>query len=314
MPAMTGQPLRKGKIRKFEFRLIQVLTIFLFLGRAWQCFFFDTPIRGLLFDEYLLKGFVENWIGISWKDYAQLYANRCVLYSESVFAVLLLFSSLGAIFIKSWRIGSSQFVRIGAGLLIVLALLHYKEQAYALGKLFEYSIQCALPFILVYLSRGDNLNTNRFRAILATLIATTFFCHGLYACGYYPQPHVWIEWCMSIFNLVGIDDEEKTRILLCIVGGGDFVVAFLLLLIWIESKVQGKKLKSLYQGFIWGAIWYCTIWGTLTALARITANFYFDTPVESLSQWWFQTSYRLGHGGLPLFLLWIWSRHQKTRF
>ena len=59
------------------------------------------------------------------------------------------------------------------------------------------------------------------------------------------------------------------------------------------------------------AVWYCIVWGTLTALARIIANVYWASFSEDLHQWWFETLYRFVHGGLPLFLWWL-SRLQAS--
>jgi len=44
------------------------------------------------------------------------------------------------------------------------------------------------------------------------------------------------------------------------------------------------------------AIWYCIVWGTLTAFARIVSNFSFDLPLDSLHQWLHETIFRLPHG------------------
>jgi hypothetical protein len=269
---------------------LKILVICLFLGRAYQGIFFDLPLRTFLWDEALLKGVVTWLTGDTWQNYVTNKSMNTdsiintIGWSIGVFwvgcaALVLLFQEK-----RAWL---RYIFYIGAVSLICLALLYWKEKFKAAGQLFEYASQISAPLVLVYVVL-NGMNTPRFRLVLKLVIATTFICHGLYAIGYYPQPGIWIQWCMDTFYF---PTDESAQLFLKVMGILDFAAAALLF----------------FRPTFPIAIWYCILWGFMTALARVWCNFYLEFPLNSLHQWGYQTLLRLVHGGLPL-LLWYWSR------
>ena len=89
-------------------------------------------------------------------------------------------------------------------------------------------------------------------------------------------------------NILPID-EAQAHIFLRIAGILDFVVAILLFI--------PKTVKP--------ALWYSVIWGSLTALARVVANFSIEFPMDTFGFWLWETIFRLPHGLIPLVTLWI---------
>lgn len=269
---------------------LKILVSLLFLGRAYQGIFFDLPLRTFFWDQALLEGVVTTLTGDSWHNYV---TNRSIDtdgmintigWSLGVFWLIC----AGLVFLLNKQRQWLKYIfYIGAFTFGLLAILYWKDKFLAMGQLFEYATQVSTPLILVYAILNGN-NSTKFRLVLKIIVATTFICHGLYAVGYYPQPGPWIQWCTETFYL---SSDKMAQSFLKVMGVLDFIAAGLLF----------------FRPTFKPAIWYCIIWGFMTAVARIWSNFYFDFPLESLHDWTYQTLFRLVHGGIPL-LLWLWSR------
>lgn len=276
--------------RTREILALQFLVCCLFLGRAYQGIFFDLPLRAFFWDESLLSGIVTTLTGDSWHRYVtnqSVDSNGMVNTIGWSLGIFWLLCAVLVVLFKQQRAWMRWVFYIASGSLACLALLYWKEKFMAVGQLFEYASQVSAPVILVYVVL-NGANSPRFRLALKAVVATTFVCHGLYAVGYYPQPGLWIQWCTDTFHL-STDGEAQT--FLKVMGILDFVAAALLF----------------FRPTFAPAVWYCIIWGFMTALARVWSNFYLEFPWNSLHHWSYQTLVRLVHGGLPL-LLWYWSR------
>ncbi|MFK7799301.1 MAG: hypothetical protein AB8E82_17760 [Aureispira sp.] len=269
---------------------LKLLVICLFLGRAYQGIFFDLPLRTFFWDEALLEGVVTWLTGDSWQNYVTNKSmNTDKMINTIGWSVGVFWALCGALVLlfekkRSWL---RYIFYIATLSLICLALLYWKEKFKAFGQLFEYASQVSAPLILVY-AVWNGSNSPKFRLVLKLVVATTFVCHGLYAIGYYPQPGIWIQWCMDTFYF---PTDESAQLFLKVMGVLDFAAAALLFF---------RPTFNL-------AIGYCILWGCMTATARVWCNFYWEFPLDSLHQWTYQMLLRLIHGGLPL-LLWYWSR------
>lgn len=274
-----------------EILLLKILAITVFLGRAWQGIFWDLPLRPLLWDQNLLQGIVESIYNGSWHEYVtDPKVDSFINNLGTTFGIIWASCALAILGLKHNRKWLRIPIYIGTALLILLAFLYWKDKYYALGQLFEYSIQIATPLIFVY-AVLEGKNSLRFQTALKAIIAIAFVCHGLYAVGYYPVPGDWVQWCLDVFRL---PTESSAYSFLQIMGILDFLAAVLLF----------------FRPTFSVAVWYCIIWGIMTALARVVANFYWDAPFYSLHQWGYETVFRLAHGGLPIFLWWI-SKEKK---
>lgn len=274
----------------FTFKNLLKFSVFtVFFGRAYQYFFWDVPFRAVLWDEYLMKPVVEFFNG-SWGNF--------VRSSQLDWGIHIVTTLFGILFLCCafliWRYNGknncAKFVLFtGAIGLIILAFLLLKSQFYRIGQFFEYSIQIGIPFIAIYYHK-QFIKTNLI-FILKMLIACTFIAHGLYAVGYYPVPGHFLAMVIDFFGF----DEPSSRLFLTIAGYLDFFVAIGLFI---------PRMTKL-------ALVYATVWGTMTAMARIMAGFDFTFFWELLHLNMYQVIYRLAHGLIPLALLLKLQESQK---
>lgn len=282
-------PLEKKLPHPVLFRLIQLATVSVFLGRAYQHLFWDAPYREILWDPFWSGYIVENIFGIPWDDFAQ---NQSVDATISKLVIGIGFFYLAcavvAIFIKCLGKWGRGLMLIGSFALFVLALAYTKEHFYHFGQFFEYSLQICSPVFLVWLlSRGP------FHMLIGAMklnIALTFICHGLYAIGYYPVPGLFLSMTIHVFGT----DAAQTATFLKVAGVLDFAVALGIFLPARASK--------------W-ILLYAVIWGGATAMARIVGNFYWQFPLESLHQWTSEAVYRFPHFLIPAALWWYYRNN-----
>ncbi len=125
------------------FRLVQIATIGVFLGRAWQHWRWDAPYRTLLWDEYWMSPIVSGLLSWNWMEYVQSPAvDQFIQGSIRVTGLLYLLCGMAALFIKKLPRFSRILLWLGAVSLILLALLYCKERFFSVGQFFEYSLQC----------------------------------------------------------------------------------------------------------------------------------------------------------------------------
>jgi len=268
-----------------EIFLLRLLTFCVFAGRAWQHIFWDIPIRAFAWDEHLLKTPVAALTDMTWKEYVTSPAVDIWLQSIAQgFGWLCVVCSVAAWCVTPTRKWLGTLLKIGSSYLILLFLMYWKERFQSVGMFVEHTLQWATPFLLVYIIFQQK-NTARFRFWVKIAIALTFIGHGLYAFGYYPVPGNFVEMMVGTFHLA----DSQALWWLKVAGVIDFIAAAAL---FIPSLMRP-------------AIWYCIVWGTLTAFARIVSNFSFELPFDTLHQWLHETIFRLPHGGIPLLLLWL---------
>jgi len=166
-------------------------------------------------------------------------------------------------------------------ILLLFALLHTKDKFFHFGQFLEFTIQWSLPLLLFYfLFHGLS---KRLLFFFRIAIAATFIGHGLYALGYYPVPGHYVQMLISFFGC----SEEAANNILTIAGMLDLVAAIGIFIPRMENY----------------CLVYCVGWGFLTAFARLVTNVHFTFLGSGLDQWLFEVLVRLGHGGLPLFVL-----------
>jgi hypothetical protein len=285
---MNPIQVRYGKLlKKRVFLLLQISTVLVFFGRAYQHLFWDAPFRAFFWDEGLLKGVIEGWFNRTWEEYVtDLSVDQGVAKLIVATGIFYLLCGLAALFIRRLPKWTNHLILLGALGLLFLAMLYWKEKFYHWGQLLEYAIQVGSPVFLWAWSR-PTANHNRLISWMKVATALTFVCHGLYAVGYYPRPENFTSMTISILGI----SESGANQLLVVAGILDFVAAVLLFL-------PGK--------WAWPALFYCVGWGLATAVARVWANYYPDFWMESLHQWTYHTVYRIPHSLIPL-ALFIWQ-------
>lgn len=263
--------------------IVQIATVFLFLGRGWQHVFWDAPYRALLWDENWMSDIVEAVLNMSWENY--------ITSSEIDHKIQSFIKGLGwfyflcgfmAIFIQKWKRVAGVFMILGSISLTFLAALYCKEKFFSVGQFFEYSIQFSTPVLLFMMVKQERM-CERIVLFLKIIIAMTFICHGLYAINYYPRPGFFVDMTLNVLNI----SESNAELFLTTAGILDFVIGI------------GVFLPFRYSKWI---LIYAVFWGLMTTVARIWANIYFDFFWESLHQWWYEAAYRFSHFLIPLTL------------
>jgi hypothetical protein len=272
-------------------KLLCFSVFFIFLGRAWQFFFWDAPYRAFFWDEELLKPLVESLFQISWYEYVTSETTDAfiqnVIFSTAVLYGLAAISTL--LYYKFKKNIFKYIIFLGALNIVVLSYLLMKEKFFYLAQFFEQTVQFSLPLIYVFFDKTSCKSNIIFLKICTAIV---FLSHGLYAVGYYPVPGKFVDMIIQIF---AISEEMSIQILL-VAGLIDFLVA-ILIFVPIISRV---------------ALFYAFVWGTLTALARIVSKFDIHFPIQTLHQELLGTVYRLAHGFVPLIIL-LLERSEKEQ-
>jgi hypothetical protein len=269
---------------KDNFLIVQIATVCVFAGRAYQHIFWDAPYREIIWDPNYTEWAVKLFSDMSWDEFVthpmgDIWIQRLV----SGMGFLFLLCAIAAFFIRSIPKWGRGLLFLGGLGLMLLAAIYAKDKFFHIGQFFEYSLQFGAPLFLYYLVGEKEVN-ERFIFLVKLAIAFTFTCHGLYALGYYPYPGTFLT--MTI-NILGTS-PAATIDFLNLAGVIDFIVA-------VGIFLPNKWAK-------W-ALAYCVFWGFVTSLARIVGNFYPEYPLESLHQWVFEAIYRAPHFLLPFWVM-----------
>lgn len=268
--------------------LLVFVVIFL-VTRLWQHFFWNQHTVSSIYEEHFFRlVLVKKWGLYNIETYRRAYLLDFVrkigwIYPIALVSLLFLKKAKWFPIIMSIVIAIAIFMMPYSKL--ILLRNHY-------NLLMEYFIQALSMLILVF---AVTKLVNRATIILITkiAIALTFIGHGLYALNLYPIPSNF----MFMTTQLTIDNEVSVSRFLILMGILDLIVAILLFL-------PNKRLQQI-------ALLYCIAWGFATATARIACYFSPDTVLFSLNRWLPETTYRLLHGGLPLFLLLFMSAPRK---
>lgn len=280
-------------ISNHKIQLLHFWVFCFFIGRAYEALFFDLPLRALFWDQNIMEQLVVTITNDSWQNYVTNQSiNIDIIINNLGFSIgiIWLFTAITIWFIRQSK-WLPKLYYFSSFLFFIITLLGWKDKFYTGGFLLEHATQIISPLLLLYLIKKPK-NSLRLRLFIKLIIAITFVSHGLFAVAYYPVSGQWLTWTS---NLLGFSSDYNNLLFLKVMGILDFTAAFLLFF---------KPTFSI-------AIWYCILWGFLTALVRIVANFYIEMPLESLHEWSYQCFFRLIHGGLPLFL-WQLNRSIKN--
>lgn len=259
--------------------LIRISAILIFLGRGYQYLFFDAPFRAFLWDESLLRNFVEGILNTPWEEYASAVTDRKISVAVKINGVLFVIAAIASALINKKNIRYVKYpVYLGSFFLFILALLSLKDRFYQTAQFFEFTMQVGVPVLLVSIVRNGYTPKSQF--IVKLFIAVTFCAHGLYAIGFYPVPGHFID--MTI-NSLGVS-ESTAKTILYVAGILDLLIA---IFIFVPKAARYVLL-------------YAFFWGMATALARIVADFNAHFITHSFHQLSYKVVYRLPHGLIPL--------------
>jgi len=278
-----------NKLTTWQF-LLRVSVFLIFIGRAYQFYFFGAPFRAILWDESLLAPLVESLLNRTWNEYATntSYSDYINIFTRFC-SIILMLGALTALFWNTLKLNKLKKTIISLGIIIlfILGICIFKDKNYSILQVFELFIQISLPLVLLF--AHDKLNEGespkKVEMFLRIAISVTFIAHGLYAMGIPFYPGHFIDMTISITGMT----EDQSKIFLSIAGFLDIVAAI--------SLYFKRTFKY--------ALIYILIWGILTATARIVSGFNSEFILDSVHNSLYATIYRLPHGLIAavLFLL-----------
>ncbi len=272
------------------------------LGRSWTHFTGERPYWSLFWSEELLAPPL-GLLGVSWDSFveserveAALGALTTLLAFAFTFAALRV--TLAALEVARGD-GPPRLTRALraalwglVGLQALYVGTHWLGHSLHMPIWLEYATHIALPWLCLRAgcspleARGRRLARAPI-TVTRLAITCTFVGHALYALGVYPVPSDFVVMIMSTLSC----SEGDARVLLSAAGALDLLAAA-----WAWTPRALIRLR-------WGALWYMTLWGLLTALARVWGHWDTASPAEVVWQWLPEVLLRLPHAIVPLWLL-----------
>ena len=175
------------------------------------------------------------------------------------------------------------------------ACLHWTSDpsnSFKQGSLLNHAVRYCGPLVLSFwigaiIRNKDRILENRWCWVLRFAAAATFLGHGLNALRGSPSHVELIQ--LTFMNLFSQDvGVESAKLWLNLIGSMDILLAATLLI---------KRWK-------WVAMWMA-VWGLVTAGSRLTAY--------GVSEGWSLTAIRLGNGGIPFVIWWLWNSNNSDK-
>lgn len=274
-----------SKSQKQFFYFVQIATICVFVGRAYQHVFWDAPFRSIFWSEDWMSEVVTTFTGMTWSEYVRSPEMDKVIQNLIQWnGYFYLICALLSIFINKIPLWGKRILLLGSLSLSFLSFLYMKEKWFHFGQFFEYSLQVCSPIFLYLLATRKKLPNGKMINIMKVIIGVTFVCHGLYALNYYPRPGDFIQ---MVINITGLGEGGAIQFL-DIAGVLDIVVAIGIL---FPRKIAISVLI------------YACIWGFGTTIARVWANCYFGSFTSDLHQWGWESIVRFPHFCIPIAVL-----------
>lgn len=280
-------------LEKSPFKIIQIATICVFAGRAYQHLFWDAPYREIFWAPNWTGGIISTFTSLSWEEYVthpsgDVWIQQFVITQGWFYVVCALL----AVFARRLPRWTWFILLFGALDLVLLAVCYLKDHFYHLGQFLEYSLQFSSPAFLFFLLKNGQPSKSLI-TVMKIMIVLTFTCHGLYALGYYPRPGTFFT---MTENILGIGAEGAIKFL-NVAGVLDFIVAIGIFLPWKWARF---------------ALGYAVFWGLATSVARLVGNFYWEYPIECFHAWTHEMILRAPHFLVPLYVLTIGEIRNKA--
>ena len=116
------------------FRFFQVASFCVFAGRSYQHLFHDAPFRTLLWNEGVMRGFVEGSLGMAWTDYVRSpVVDAFIQNSITSFGWWYLALAILVVFIEYVPKWATKLLWLGSFSLVFLASLYMLEKFNHIG-------------------------------------------------------------------------------------------------------------------------------------------------------------------------------------
>lgn len=264
------------------------LTLF---ARGWLTWRWDSPIRGLFWQEDWWSPLLENALGIPWSTWAE-QSDGWITPLLGILGILLMLSAFAPWLVLRRSSWASGLLWLAFAILLVDSFARWVGADFDLGMGIEHSLQMSMPLAFLYAARNPSPST-RWWVVMAIASAFTFVGHGLYASGFHPVP---LSYQTMTTKILGTENP-------------DFVITFLRVAGWLDfAAAIGLFLRPLRTV----SLVYMIGWGGATALARTWAHFGGESPLFGLDPWIAETLVRTPHWMLPLLLLWALHRKRDS--
>lgn len=274
--------------------ILKLCAFTVFLGRAYQFYFFGAPFRAILWDESLLSPVVEGLTNYTWFDYATSPdVNQWIEGFTKLTSFVFLLAGIICLFwnkipynrIKKTILGLALF------LFLMIGICMLKDKNYNILQLFELSLQFAVPLLLYFNVDLDSISNKRNLLFLKVAVALTFIPHGIFAMGLIFLPGHFIDMTIKI---LGVNETQATTFL--------FVIGFIDILFSVLIFIP-KMSKYV--------ILYLALWGFATAIARLASGYNQNFILSSFHNYTYLVIYRLAHGIVPLVVYLIEQKLEK---
>jgi hypothetical protein len=276
-------------------RLACLLTL---SGYALKHFAWTGRLISGIYSESLVAAIARS-LGFEWQG---IFINAAVNPSYLLFIYITGFIfAVGALLSlspipvnqKVMRPGYILLYTLCAALIFFTALSGVIETKLHYNVLIEYSIKITVSLLFLYYALDWKINKARHIRVIKWVIALTFIGHGVYALGIFPIPDNFLMMTSNILKT----GRDGSIAFLAIFGALDIVASILLFVRRTEKYALG----------------YMTVWGLLTALARLTAYYGSASTDMYLAMWLPEFLVRAGHYLLPLYLLFfLMNLHRST--
>ncbi|MDB4725620.1 hypothetical protein OAF44_03770 [Akkermansiaceae bacterium] len=265
----------------------------LFITRGWLTWKWDSPIRGLIWEEKWWSPVLQKF-DVTWSHFART-SDAWISPTLSGIGIFLMVSALIPWFAGVRRFRWTRWLLLPANFILALDIFsRWVGKDMQVGIFLEYGLQLVTPLVLlIFVSAGEVFSKRRERTIKWLLIiaaALTFTGHGLYAVGYYSVP---LEFRMMTTEILALS-ETRSLLFLKVVGWLDFLVV---LLLFIPPAFRS-------------ALVYMVCWGGVTAFARVVTYYNPNLPLYGMDPWLAETLVRTPHWLLPL---WFFIASRRPR-
>ncbi len=291
-PSLAGKSARilspgwRDRFPETWLTLLRWCVCLTLLARGWLTWHWDSPIRGLVWQEDWWAPLLESRFSLSWREFAE---QSDPYINSGLTAIGLILIALAFV---PWLCSRPKF-RWTRWLLWPAALLFFFDsfarwcaKDYDIGMAIEHSLQMISPLAL-FLTVSFPRKVRLWSLAVSLAAALTFVGHGLYAIGFHPVP---LSYQLMTMKILGISQGAA--------------MGFLLVVGWLDIVAAAALFVAPLRRF---AIYYLIFWGFLTALARVVSHVGPAQAHFGLDPWLAETLVRTAHWLLPLLLLGMWK-------